>query len=105
MLTDENLAEQCDRSFSRWGLHGFSLLEVPGDDWQMLSRLRPVVAGRRLLFTVEARTLYDAGCPLLASEDHPHWTAVLSEPSLKQFGRLRSLFQGPQQNPAWAGRK
>lgn len=104
-LSDEKLDEQCSRSFARWGLHGFSVLEVPGGDWQLLIRLRPVVATRRLAFTVEAGALHDAGFPLLATEDHPHWTVVLSEPSPKQFARLRSLFRGPQQNPLWAARR
>ena len=45
-----------------------------------------------------------AGFPLFPTADHPHWTVVLSEPTPAQFGRVRALFDGPKQNPAWSGR-
>lgn len=102
-LTDQKLVDQCARTFARWGLHGFSVLEVPDGDWQLLARLRPVVTTRRQVLTANAGTLRRAGFPLLPTQDHPHWTVVLSEPTVEQFGRVRALFQGPGPNPAWVG--
>lgn len=104
-LGDPKLAEQCARTFSRWGLYGFSVFEVPGGDWELLAQLRPIVTDRRLVLTMKAATLLRAGFPLLSTEDHPHWTVVLSEPTPEQFARVRPLFEGPIDNPAWAGRR
>ena len=43
-LADRRLSDACDRSYERWGVWGFSVLEVPdGDDYRRLVRLRPEV--------------------------------------------------------------
>ena len=104
-LGDTPLTNQCARTFLRWGLYGFSVFEVPDHDWQLLARLRPIITDRRYVLTVAAATLLGAGFPLLPTEDHPHWTVVLSEPTLEQFARVRPLFDGPFENPAWTGRR
>jgi hypothetical protein len=103
-LEVEKLAEQCARAFGRWGLHGFSVFEVPNGDYQLLARLVPIVTVRPKLFVAGGAELLAAGFPLLATGDHPHWTVVLSEPTSAQFARVRVLFDGPRDNPAWAGR-
>ena len=92
-------------SRARWGIWGFSVLEVPDGDYQLLARLRPIVATRRLLLLAHGADLVAAGFPLLPTLDHPHWTVVLSEPSGKQFENVRRVFHGPIQNPAWTGRR
>lgn len=72
-----------------------------GGDYAVLARLRPIVATRRRLLAASGPALVAAGFPLLPSLDHPHWTVVLSEPSPGQFARVRALFEGPIDNPAW----
>lgn len=73
-----------------------------------LAAARPAPANRyrrRYVLTVEAAARLQAGFPLLPTEDHPHWTVVLSEPTREQFARVRPLFNGPFENPAWTGRR
>jgi hypothetical protein len=104
-LGDTPLTNQCARTSLRWGLYGFSVLEVPDGDWQLLARLRPILTDRRYVLTVQAATLMRAGFPLLPTQDHPHWTVVLSEPTPAQFARVRQLFDSPFENPTWTGRR
>jgi hypothetical protein len=103
-LADDALRRSVAESHERWGLWGFSVLEVPGGDYGLLARLRPIVATRRLLLLAEGSALVAAGFPLLPTLDHPHWTVVLSAPSVEQFDGVRRVFQGPIENPAWTGR-
>ena len=101
-LDDERLAHACERCYDRWGIWGFSVLEVPGrDDYGLLVRLRPEVGQRRQLFTAEGHDLTSNGFPLLPTMDHPHWTVVLAEPTVEQFARVRRHFHGPIENPGW----
>lgn len=101
-LGDDQLAQQCERSRARWGFDGFSVFEVPGGDYGLLAKLVRIVAVRRRLFEANARRLVVAGFPLFPTGDHPHWTVVLSESSTRQFARVRGLFDGPKDNPAWS---
>ncbi len=101
-LADKHLVRSCEESYGRWGIWGFSVLEVPGGDYQLLARLRPIVAGRRFLLEADGRELIGAGFPLLPTLDRPHWTVALSEATAEQFSRVRPLFRGPIQNPAWS---
>jgi hypothetical protein len=40
-LADDRLAHACERTYERWGVWGFSVLEVSnGDDYGLLVRLR-----------------------------------------------------------------
>lgn len=103
-LEDEALRTSVAETHARWGIWGFSVLEVPGGDYQALARLRPIVATRRSLLVADGRELVTAGFPLLPTLDHPHWTVALSAPSADQFERVRGLFAGPVPNPAWTGR-
>ncbi len=103
-LTDPSLDKSVAESHDRWGIWGFSVLEVPHGDYTLLARLRPIVATRRRLLVADGPELIAAGLPLLPTLDHPHWTVVLSEPSIAQFTKVRSLFRGPIDNPAWTGR-
>jgi len=102
-LDDAKLAEQCDRTRGRWGFDGFSVFEVPDGDYTHLARLVPIVALRPKLYRAEGAALVDAGFPLFPTADFPHWTVVLSEATSAQFSRVRALFSGPLDNPAWDG--
>jgi hypothetical protein len=105
-LLDEQLGQRCEMSFDRWGIHGFSVLEVPERvNWGLLARLRPEVTTRPTLFSAEGRDLVEAGFPLLPTMAHPHWTVVVAEPTTAQFQRVREIFGGPLDNPAFAGRR
>jgi hypothetical protein len=55
------------------------------------------------LFVADGHELVAAGLPLLPTLDHPHWTVVVSEPSPDHFARVREVFRGPIDNPAWMG--
>lgn len=101
-LDDDHLARATAEAHERWGLWGFSVLEVPAGDFGQLVRLRPIVATRRRLFLADGPAIVEAGFPLLPTLDRPHWTVVLSEPTPAQFERVRSLFRGPVENPAWS---
>ena len=103
-LSDEKLHEQCERTYGRWGVHGFSVLEVPGDDYRLLARLVPIVRVRPRLFEARGEELVDSGFALLPTAAHPHWTVVLSTPTPRQFAAVRQLFSGPKDNPAFEGR-
>ena len=80
------------------------MFEVPNGDYGLLARLVPIVKVRPKLFEAHGAQLLSAGFPLLPTADHPHWTVVLSEPTPAQFTRVRALFDGPKDNPAWSGR-
>jgi hypothetical protein len=101
-LRDEHLERSAAECHGRWGIWGFSVLEVPYGDYRRLARLRPVVARRRLLFLADGAGVVAAGFPLLPTLDHPHWRLTMSEVSTRQFERVRGVFQGPVENPAWA---
>jgi hypothetical protein len=47
----------------------------------------------------------DDGFPLLATNDHPHWTIVFAEPATAHVVRARRHFSQPVQNPVWVGRR
>jgi hypothetical protein len=103
-LGDRLLADACERTHARWGIWGFSVLEVPGGDYHELARLRPIVAERRQLLEADGHELAGAGFPLFPTLDYPHWTVVLSEQGSPMFARVRELFRGPIENPSWVGR-
>jgi hypothetical protein len=100
-LDDDHLERATAEAHGRWGIWGFSVLEVPGGDYRQLVRLRPFVATRRLLYQASAADLVTAGFPVLPTLDHPHWTVELSAPTPVQFALVRGHFQGPVQNPGW----
>ena len=70
-----------------------------------LRRSGPFVAHRRLLFVADGPDLITAGFSLLPTEDAPHWSVALSEPTPLQFARVRRHFRGPVENPAWVGNR
>jgi hypothetical protein len=104
-LADDALHKTVTESHARWGIWGFSVLEVPNGDYQLLARLRPIITTRRMLLIAEGRELVEAGFPLLPTLDHPHWTVLLSSPTAEQFATVRRVFHGPIENPAWTGRE
>lgn len=103
-LLDQHLAKSTAECHARWGIWGFSILEVPGDDYEALARLRPVFAARRKLLVAHGAELIAAGFPLLPTLDAPHWTVVLAESTPEVFAEVRRHFEGPIDNPAWAGK-
>ena len=105
ILGDKVLLSQSTRTFERWGFFGFSAFEVPGNYWQLLARLQPLILDRPKVLTAEAPKLLDAGFALLPTLNQPHWTVVLSEPTATQFARVRAVFDGPMDNPVWTPRR
>jgi hypothetical protein len=101
-LEDEHLRRSCEETHGRWGLWGFSVLEVPRHDYAELARLRPFVTARPMVFEARGSELLEGGFPLLPTLDHPHWTVVLSEPEPGQFEAVRTRFRGPIENPVWS---
>ena len=104
-LADDHLRRSCELCHGRWGFWGFSVFEVPGGDYGALVQARPFVAHRRLLFVADGPDLVSAGFSVLPTEEAPHWSVVLSEPTPLQFARVRRHFRGPVENPAWAGHR
>jgi hypothetical protein len=103
-MSDERLSDACERTHARWGIWGFSVLEVPnGDDFERLARLRPEVRQRRQFLVADGRSLIADGFPLLPTLDFPHWTVQLADVSIEAFVRIRSQFSGPVANPVFAG--
>ena len=68
--------------------------------------MRPIVATRRRLLLAHGADLIAAGFPLLPTLDVPHWTVLptLDAPTAESFAAVRRHFEGPIDNPAWAGR-
>ena len=105
-LDDELLRRSVDECHTRWGIWGFSVLEVPGGDFEQLVRMRPIVADRRQFLVADGESLIDAGFPLLPTMDTPHWTVVLAAATAGQFERVRAHFRGPVDNPTYrSGRR
>lgn len=103
-LSDGRLIDACERTHARWGVWGFSVLEVPdGVDFERLGRLRPELRQRRQFLVADGRKLVAGGFPLLPTLDFPHWTVQLAEATVDKFVQVRSHFSGPQPNPAFAG--
>ena len=65
------------------------------------SRLRPIVASRRQLHVADGTELVETGFPLLPTLDAPQWTVMVATPTADQFHRVRKLFRGPVDNPAF----
>ncbi|MCL4433982.1 MAG: hypothetical protein M1399_04330 [Actinobacteria bacterium] len=104
-LADSYLSRSCEECYGRWGIWGFSVLEVPNGDYTRLARLRPLVAERRIIWKANGFDLVAAGFPILPTVDFPHWTVVVSGPTSSQFERVRNTFTGPIENPVWSGRR
>ncbi|MGH9056747.1 MAG: hypothetical protein ACRDYY_12955 [Acidimicrobiales bacterium] len=92
-------------TFARWGLHGFSVFELPDRDYVRLGRLVPLLIDRQWVLEAAATDLLADGFPVLPTREHPHWTVVLAEPSPDLFARVRRHFSDPKLNPIWAGRR
>lgn len=103
-LLDDHLARSTAECHARWGIWGFSVLEVPHGDYGELARLRPIVTTRRRLLVAHGADLIAAGFPLLPTLDAPHWTVTLAAPTGELFAAVRSHFEGPIENPAWVAR-
>lgn len=101
-LGDQHLTRSVEECHARWGIWGFSVLEVPGGDYERLARLRPIVAERRQLLVAQGAELIEDGFPLLPTMDSPHWTVVLAAPAAELLARVRAHFAGPIPNPAYA---
>ena len=104
-LSDDRLSESCEDAHDRWGIYGFSVLEVPGGDYQRLVRMSPIVADREWVLEASGQDLVTDGFPLLPTGQAPHWTVVLSSPTPDQFERIRQRFGEPRRNPVWRGRR
>ena len=102
-LQNEHLTRSAAECHDRWGFWGFSVLEVPRGDFAELARLRPIVAARRRLHVARGADLLAAGFPLLPTMEAPHWTVALAAPTSEVFASVRAHFDGPVDNPAWAG--
>ena len=102
-LEDDKLRQNCEVTFARWGLHGFSVFELPDGDYGRLARLIPLLIDRQWVLEAAGSKLLADGFPLLPTRDHPHWTVVLAEPTPAQFSRVRRHFSEPKLNPVWAG--
>ena len=98
-LLDEHLVRSTAECHARWGIWGFSVLEVPGGDYDELARLRPIVTTRRRLLVAHGVELIAAGFPLLPTLDAPHWTVTLVLPTSESFAAVRSHFDGPDRKP------
>ena len=104
-LERDHLRRSVEESHQRWGIWGFSVLEVPDGDYNQLARVRPVVADRRQILIADGAELVDHGFPLLATLDWPHWTVTLAAATDAQFDRVATHFHGPFDNPAFARRR
>jgi hypothetical protein len=102
-LADDNLRQNCEVTFARWGLHGFSAFELPGGDYARLARLIPLLVHRQYILEAAGADLLSDGFPLLPTREYPHWTVVLAEATRTQFARVRRHFSDPKRNPVWAG--
>lgn len=103
-MEDSLLLRSVEQCHDRWGVWGFSVLEVPNGDYGQLARLRPIVAERRQLLVADASALVADGFPLLPTLDSPHWTVLLAAATPEQFDRVRGHFEGPIANPSFRGR-
>ena len=104
-LERDHLRRSVEETHQRWGIWGFSVLEVPDGDYNQLARVRPVVADRRQILIADGAELVDHGFPLLPTLDWPHWTVTLAAATDAQFDRVAAHFRGPFDNPAFARRR
>jgi hypothetical protein len=102
-LADDKLRQNCEITFARWALHGFSVFELPDGDYRRLARLVPLLVDRQWVCEAAGTALLADGFPVLPTREYPHWTVVLSEPTPEQFARARRHFSEPKRNPVWAG--
>lgn len=100
-LDDESLRRSVEECHERWGIWGFSVLEVPDGDFEQLVQARPLIAERRQILVAEGSALVAGGFPLLPTLEAPHWTLVLASPTPAQFAKVRAHFTGPIPNPAY----
>lgn len=104
-LSDNGLAQACERAFAAMGLHAFSVFEIPDHDYEELARLEPILITRPKVLEASGPDLVADGFTLLPTGRFPHWSVVLSEPTPLQFARVRAHFRGPIDNPTWTGRR
>lgn len=48
-LNDLALARTCPDAYDEWGIHAFSVLELPDDDWELLASVMPIVKRRQAI--------------------------------------------------------
>lgn len=99
-LHDSHLQRSAAECHERWGLWGFSVLEVVDGDFYALALVRPILAERRQVSVAFGSDLMDDGFALIPTLDAPHWTVVLPGGSPDVFERVRRHFRGPVPNPA-----
>lgn len=104
-LSDNALAQACERSYAAMGLDAFSVFEIPNHDYVELARLEPILITRPKVLEASGPELVAAGFPLLPTGRFPHWSVVVSAPTSTQFARVREHFRGPIDNPTWTGRR
>ncbi len=104
-LTESKLAENCEVTFNRWGLFGFSVFGLGRGGYAELARLVPLLGVREWVMEARSRALLDAGFPVLPTNESPHWTIVFATPEPAHFDRVRTHFSSAIKNPAWTGRR
>lgn len=103
-ISDNALARACGDAYDEWGIHAFSVLELPDGDWEQLAMVMPIVRKRPKALIAAGRDHLAAGFPLLPTRGRLHWSVLLSEPTTAQFFRVRRHFSGPVDVPVWDGR-
>lgn len=103
-LNDVALGRTSGDAYDEWGIHAFSVLELPDGDWERLAAVMPVVRRRPKAMEASGPELLGDGFPLLPTRGRLHWSVVLSEPTPAQFERVRRHFRGPIDIPVWEGR-
>ena len=102
-LNDVALGRTCADAYDEWGIHAFSVLELPDGDWERLAAVMPVVRKRPKAMEASGSALLSDGFPLLPTRGRLHRSVVLSEPTPAQFDRVRRHFRGPIDIPVWEG--
>lgn len=101
-LSGQHLRRSVEECHARWGIWGFSVLEVPDGDfsrgWRGCDRSRQSVDR---CSSPMALSSLPTGSRLLPTLDSPHWTVALSAPTPAFFERVRGHFRGPIANPAY----
>lgn len=92
-LIDEKLRAASEDSFDLGGLFGFSAFGLGDGGYPELARCLPLLPHRQWVLEARAKDLLGDGFPLLATNDHPHWTILFSEPTATHFSRSVAISQ------------
>jgi hypothetical protein len=105
-LSDNSMAQACERAYAAMGVHAFPVFEIPNHDYQELATLEPILITRPKVLEASGPGLVAAGFTLLPTAGFRtgRWSSR-SRRRPSSPGCASTSSHGPVDNPIWTRRK